>query len=280
MPAYEVSRTLVKSPPEVWSELEQAERLAELLGDGAIKITRREPETRIEWQGADANGTIEIGASGWGTKVRLTAETTEEPVAATTAAAVETPTEPAAAEPDSAVAAKPDSAAESGMPKPDPTDEKILDPCVELKTAAKPDSAAADSAVGLELGESDGDLEDEAETVAKISFWRRIRNVFSAQSAAAADEADQPTIEEREDTDSSDDDPNDGADFELSASHDDESVASTPVEPIAEDSPLAEQASEASEPEVSAPPETYFESLLTSVLDHLGSAHKRPFSAV
>lgn len=74
MPAFEVSRTLVKSSPEVWAELEKVERLAELLGDGAITITRRQPETEIEWQGSAATGKIEIAASAWGTKVRLTAE--------------------------------------------------------------------------------------------------------------------------------------------------------------------------------------------------------------
>lgn len=75
MTAYDVSRTLVKSQPEVWAELEQVERLAELLGDEAISITRSEPESTIEWQGQSASGKIELAASGWGTKVRLTAET-------------------------------------------------------------------------------------------------------------------------------------------------------------------------------------------------------------
>ncbi|MBK5229739.1 MAG: hypothetical protein JJE27_01065, partial [Thermoleophilia bacterium] len=102
MPAFEVSRTLVKSPPEVWAELERSERLAELLGDDAIKITRAEPETKIEWQGSTASGTIEIGASGWGTKVRLTAEAADPPELprAETEVAKETVAEAAVAEAD------------------------------------------------------------------------------------------------------------------------------------------------------------------------------------
>lgn len=74
MTVYDVSRTLVKSQPEVWAELEKTERLAELFGDDAITITRAEPESKIEWKGSNAEGTIEISGSGWGTKVRLTAE--------------------------------------------------------------------------------------------------------------------------------------------------------------------------------------------------------------
>ncbi|MGK2878501.1 MAG: hypothetical protein ACSLFF_08000 [Solirubrobacterales bacterium] len=80
MPAYEISRTLVKSQPEVWAEIEKVERLAELLGDDAISITRSEPESTIEWAGSSASGTIEIAASGWGTKVSLkTAVVEREP---------------------------------------------------------------------------------------------------------------------------------------------------------------------------------------------------------
>ena len=77
MPAYEVSRTLVKSAPEVWAELERVERLAELLGDGAIEIVSMRAESQLEWRGDRASGTIEIAASGWGTKVKLTAEAEE-----------------------------------------------------------------------------------------------------------------------------------------------------------------------------------------------------------
>ena len=69
-----VKRTLVKSPPELWSELSEAERLARHLDAfGDIKITRLEPESTVAWEGEGASGTVSIEPSGWGTKVTLTA---------------------------------------------------------------------------------------------------------------------------------------------------------------------------------------------------------------
>jgi hypothetical protein len=75
-------RTLVKSPPELWSEVSEVERLARHLGAfGEIKITRLEPERTVAWEGEGASGTVSIEPSGWGTKVVLTAciEGEEEP---------------------------------------------------------------------------------------------------------------------------------------------------------------------------------------------------------
>ncbi|MEA2363017.1 MAG: hypothetical protein QOD71_2162 [Thermoleophilaceae bacterium] len=67
-------RTLVKSPPELWSELSEVERLARHLGAfGEIKITRLELERTVAWEGEGASGTVSIEPSGWGTKVTLTA---------------------------------------------------------------------------------------------------------------------------------------------------------------------------------------------------------------
>ncbi len=69
----EVQRTLVKSPPELWAELSDPAALARHLGElGEIKITRTESEQLIEWEAADASGTVLIKSSGWGTKVTLT----------------------------------------------------------------------------------------------------------------------------------------------------------------------------------------------------------------
>ena len=70
-------RTLVKSPPELWSELSEVERLARHLGAfGEIKITRLEPERTVAWEGEGASGTVSIEPSGWGTKVTMTATST------------------------------------------------------------------------------------------------------------------------------------------------------------------------------------------------------------
>lgn len=68
-------RTLVKSPPELWSELSEVERLARHLGAfGEIKITKLEPEHTVAWEGEAACGTVLIEPSGWGTKVTLEAQ--------------------------------------------------------------------------------------------------------------------------------------------------------------------------------------------------------------
>jgi len=71
-------RTLVKSPPELWSELSELESLARHLGEfGEIRISRLEPERTVAWEGEHARGTVELEPSGWGTKVTLTAEVAE-----------------------------------------------------------------------------------------------------------------------------------------------------------------------------------------------------------
>ena len=68
-------RTLVKSPPELWSELSEVERLARHLGAfGEIKITKLEPEHTVAWEGEAASGTVVIEPSGWGTRVTLNAQ--------------------------------------------------------------------------------------------------------------------------------------------------------------------------------------------------------------
>ncbi len=75
MPDLSVKRTLVKSPPELWSELSEVESLARHLGElGEITISRLEPERTVAWEGEHARGTVEIEASGWGTRVTLRAE--------------------------------------------------------------------------------------------------------------------------------------------------------------------------------------------------------------
>jgi hypothetical protein len=73
-------RTLVKSPPELWSELSEVERLARHLGAfGEIRITKLEPEHTVAWEGQGASGTVSIEPSGWGTKVTLTAQVEGSP---------------------------------------------------------------------------------------------------------------------------------------------------------------------------------------------------------
>jgi hypothetical protein len=78
MPDLTAKRTLVKSPPELWEELSEVERLAKHLGAfGEITITKLEPEHTVAWEGEHASGTVSIEPSGWGTKVTLRAELPE-----------------------------------------------------------------------------------------------------------------------------------------------------------------------------------------------------------
>jgi hypothetical protein len=71
MRTVEVSRTLVKSPPELWSEL-SGERLSEAIGGASLKVT--EEERRIEWETDGARGAAVLEPTGWGTKLTLTAQ--------------------------------------------------------------------------------------------------------------------------------------------------------------------------------------------------------------
>jgi hypothetical protein len=99
----EVQRTLVKSPPELWTELSDPDALARHLGElGEIRITHTEPEKLVEWEATDTSGKVLLKPSGWGTKVTL--------IAARELAAPEPPPEP---EPSMEVEPEPE-------PKPEP----------------------------------------------------------------------------------------------------------------------------------------------------------------
>jgi hypothetical protein len=74
----EITRTLVKSPPELWAELEQ-EGLARALEGAAVRPT--EPERELRFSADGASGTVRLEPSSWGTKVVVSAEI-EEQVAA------------------------------------------------------------------------------------------------------------------------------------------------------------------------------------------------------
>jgi hypothetical protein len=75
MPRFEVSRTLVKSPPELWAEL-GPDCLGKALG--TVSVEETEPERQMTFEGAGVRGTAVLEPAGWGTKVTLTAETEEQ----------------------------------------------------------------------------------------------------------------------------------------------------------------------------------------------------------
>ena len=66
-----MSRTLVKSPPELWEEL-QGDCLSAAVGEVTVEATK--PEEELRWRADGAHGFARIEESSWGTKVVLTAE--------------------------------------------------------------------------------------------------------------------------------------------------------------------------------------------------------------
>lgn len=75
MPKLEVSRTLVKSPPELWPDLSEG-RLAEAVGGAEVAVT--ESERSVRWEAQGVRGTASLEPSGWGTKVTLCAQVEEQ----------------------------------------------------------------------------------------------------------------------------------------------------------------------------------------------------------
>ena len=108
----------MKSPPELWAELSELGSLARHLGEfGEIRITKVDPESRVEWEADRASGTVRLEPSGWGTRVVLTVDTPEpeELEAATPEPEAVTP-EPAALE----AAPEPEPEPEAVVPEPEP----------------------------------------------------------------------------------------------------------------------------------------------------------------
>jgi hypothetical protein len=82
------SRTLVKSPPELWELLDQPDRMqglmCALVGRATeVTVEQREPESLLRWEasddGAEAWIEVELAEKGWGTNVKLKAENGGEP---------------------------------------------------------------------------------------------------------------------------------------------------------------------------------------------------------
>jgi hypothetical protein len=74
MDELQAQRRLVKSPPELWAEISDEDVLRHHLAPfGAVRITSREPESTVAWEGERASGTVSLDSAGWGTRVTLTA---------------------------------------------------------------------------------------------------------------------------------------------------------------------------------------------------------------
>jgi hypothetical protein len=80
------SRTLVKSPPEVWEQLDHPGHMeglmSALVGHAAdVEVYEREEESKLAWKEISDGARIEvkIAEKGWGTNVSVSADTTNAP---------------------------------------------------------------------------------------------------------------------------------------------------------------------------------------------------------
>jgi hypothetical protein len=79
------SRTLVKSAPEVWEQLDQPARMeglmSALVGHAAqVQVYERVEESKLAWKAGDeARIEIKLAEKGWGTNVSVSAENGQEP---------------------------------------------------------------------------------------------------------------------------------------------------------------------------------------------------------
>ena len=260
----EVQRTLVKSPPELWTELSNPEALARHLGDfGEIRITDTEPETKVEWEAEGASGVVQLKQSGWGTKVTLSV--------------TRTPTVPEptpAAEPEPAILDEPEPAALDA--EPEPVLEAGPEAALEVEPAIAPEPVAAEpestppSEQETTLVSTESELvaiapESEApDTEPRLGFFARFFRKRKAKPAAIVEPEPEMVA--------------------LAVPEPVEVVALAVPEPVYPDPPAQPQPAEPAE-DLASELESLEEQiaaetteLLTGVLDRLGAAHHRPFS--
>jgi hypothetical protein len=275
----EVQRTLVKSPPELWSELSNPEALARHLSElGDVRITAIEPETKVEWEAEDSSGIVHLKQSGWGTKVTLTvtraAPAGTEALSESEAIAEPEPaveTEPVAAagpEPESELATQPTAAEPVGEVEPEqetaaePTDEPLgeialeSDPVVEPepKPVVEPEPVAA-------VAEQEGVTEPGTRPGFFARLFRRghTRRRALADALAEFNAVTEPEIEV----------------VALAAPEPTYPARAIEPEPQGTEQ-VVDLAAELASVEAQMTQETT--ELLTGVLDRLGAAHHRPFS--
>lgn len=289
----EVKRTLVKSPPELWSELGDADSLERHFGDlGEIRIKRAETERSLDWEADGASGSVRLEPSGFGTKVTLslTRELSEP------AASAEPEPEPEPSPSPEAVSPAAREAEPIIEPEPEPVTAKptIEEPTVDEPVVEEPAvkaPAAMESTADQPIAE--------AEAKPRRGFFARLfrRKALIDSEPTAAIEADeeikpesavlkvepiqpepvaaepQPTIEvepQREPVVQSEPEP----------AGEREPVAETKPEPTPEPEPDAEPVADVAVDLAALEAEMaeQDEALLVAMLDRLGAAHHRPFS--
>lgn len=79
------SRTLVKSLPEVWEEIDHPGRMEGLMSAlvgraTSVEVYERVAESKLAWKAGDgARIEVELAEKGWGTNVSVSAENGQEP---------------------------------------------------------------------------------------------------------------------------------------------------------------------------------------------------------
>jgi hypothetical protein len=244
MTELQASRTLVKSPPELWAECSDAASLARHLdGFGDIRITRLEPETAVAWEGESARGTVRIEPAGWGTKVILTAvaegvEPEPEP---------ESPVDVADAPPEP-------------EPEPEPAPEPEPEP-VMVEALSEPPAEVA----GVDEAPVDEAAADEPSSPARKRRFTRWRAFWRGPEPLA--ELEEPPVPEA---------PAPITEAPPAALEAPPPASQAPPPASVAPPPAVEASPPASEEPVPVVSET--EAALTAALDSLGQAHHRPYS--
>ena len=263
----EATRTLVKSPPELWAEVSDVAALTRHLGEfGEIRIVRAEPEAVVEWEGDLASGTVRLEPAGWGTRVTLTVEPTAtiEPPSPADSAESASPT-------DAAESASPPAAVEP-VPPADPAESASPTgpavPAPPTEAAGTPSAAAAEAAPADEPAEPEA-AAPEPDRVHRRGFFARLLRRFRRRLPAEP----QPLPRDESPLLPPDAPPLDPP----------EAPPVDPPQAPPVDTPEAPPVDPPQAPPVDPPGEPALAGIdsaavLGQALDALGSAHHRPFS--
>jgi hypothetical protein len=300
MNEHKASRTLVKSPPELWAECSDATSLTRHLDQfGEIRITRLEPETAVAWEGDRISGTVRLEPSGWGTKVTLTATTGggETPLAEVPEPSVSEPAEVPVSDPaqvtvsDAAEMPVSDSAqvtvSDAGeTPISDPAEASVVD---GAEAAAATDAPGAAETPGAEVrAQPELPPRPAASAAAGMSKPRRgglVARLLGLLAPRPTSVAGPPApalrepVEPQPATEAPETDPEPEGVAPAPVASEAQPAATAP-EPVAT---APEPVATESEPVATAPESVVAalidaEAALGAALDSLGQAHHRPFS--
>jgi hypothetical protein len=297
----EVQRTLVKSPPELWTELSNPASLARHLAElGEIRITAVEPETKVEWETDGATGVVHLKQSGWGTKVTLsltrdTSATDEqqptslaesESEAAATPVAESEGTIAPVAEPEETITplaeSEPESTATTPKPEPgvldtEPDPEALAGESEQSALTGLDPKAAPEPVSATTPVEPEPKTADEPEP--QPGFFARLFRRRRAKPSEAVEPASLVTVKalEPEPQPLATGETRKPAPEIVALAAPEPIYIATPVEPDPAPAELAaDLATELEAVEAQMAQEAT--ELLTGVLDRLGAAHHRPFS--